>query len=246
MSEYLQIGILTPKERPHSIEAISPYAHIYPRQSRQNAYRDPSSTSGKRQSKRAERRFTVLRHLIEILEETADIIKLDYATAEAEILQLGLKTVEENLIQQLLHLKIPLQSIEQLQQQIAEEQATISLGRGRLIQHEAADLFPLATPGLSEYLLKIGHLHLNQHSVPRSIADRIEEEGWYSVQVNRLRLAFSADQSTPRKPDNRLDLRIIAIVGVIENEEDGRRAILFPRADNTYGLYADKMIDLSI
>jgi hypothetical protein len=246
MSEYLQIPTLPPQDLLQSIEAVSPYARIHRRQSRQNAYRDPPSPSEKGRNKRAERRFTVLRRLIEILEESANIIKLDYATAEAEMLQMGLKTVEENLIPQLLHLKIPLQGIEKIQQQIAAEQATISLGHGRLIQHEAADLFPVPTPGLREYLLKIGHLQLQQNSVPRNITNAVEEEGFYTAEVNRLRLAFSADHNAMHKPCNRLSLRIITRLGVVENEEDGRRAILFPRADKTYGLYADKMIDLSI
>lgn len=246
MSEYLQIPKLLPKERFHGVEAVSPYARIHPRQSRQEGDQQPSSDSEKNQPTRNERRFTALRQLIEVLAESAQIIKLDYATAEAELRQLGLERIEENLISQLLSLKIPLQEIEQLQLQLAAEQASISLGRGRLMENDSSGLFPISAAGLSEYILKIDDLQLRRIFLPPDIARLIEQEGFYAVQAQRLRLTFSPHQRVRQKPEKRLSLRITTLLGVIENEEEGRRAILFPRSDGTYGLYADKMINLSI
>jgi len=245
MSDYLQIPTLPTKEGLPSVTAIAPYARIHSRRPRSDDSRLPTSASGKEHKKPTERRFTLLRQLIELLEETADIVKLDYATADAELRQLGLSRVEENLIPQLLHLKIPLQKIAQLQKQLEEQQPSISLGRGRLIQQDSTDLFPVSAVGLSEYILKIDHLRLKRTSLPANITQGVDQEGFFAAQSNRLRLTFSPSRRT-RPSDAELSLRIVALLGVIENEEDGRRAILFPRTDGSYGLYADKMIDLSI
>ena len=46
--------------------------------------------------------------------------------------------------------------------------------------------------------------------------------------------------------DGRLPLPAGAGVGAVEVDENGRRAIFYRRPDNSYGLYSDKSISLSI
>jgi len=245
MSDYLKIPTLPPKDGLPGVAAVAPYPRIDSHHSPSDDSRQSSSAAGKEPKKRTERRFILLRQLIARLEETADIVKLDYATADAELRQLGLSSVEENLIPQLLRLKIPLQAIARLQEQLNAQQPSISLGRGRLIQNDATDLFPVSAAGLAEYILKIDHLHLKPRSLQPKIAQAMDQEGFFAVQGKRLRLTLSPSRST-QSTDADVSLRIVALLGGIENEEDGSRAILFPRTDGSYGLYADKMIDLSI
>lgn len=46
--------------------------------------------------------------------------------------------------------------------------------------------------------------------------------------------------------NEQLKLKINVLLGVMESDEADRRAILYPRADKIYGLYVDKLINLSI
>jgi len=246
MTDYIKIPTFPTQDLLRGIEAVSPYPRINPQQPRPEGYPRQTKQSAEEKNDRARRRFVSLRQLINELQTTARISKVDFATADAELHQLGLAIVEEKLIEQLLQLKIPLESIEQLLPQIDQDRSCVSLGGGRRITSNESSLFPVSTAGLSEYNLKIEALKIRQGKLAGKIVDQIDQDGLCLIQQNRLRLTFSRFVTALGTAEDLLSLRLSVLLGVMESDEDDRRAILYPRADNSYGLYADKLISLSI
>ena len=246
MTDYIKIPTFPTQDLLRGIEALSPYPRIDPQSPRQDGYSRQQSDSAADRDKRVRRRFLALRRLINALKKSAKITRVDYATADAELHALGLAMVAEQLPAQLLQLKIPLQSIEQLLPQIDRERAAVSLGSGRRIQRAGATLVGVSAEGLSEYNLKIENLAIGSGGFDRKLSDPIDQEGLYIIEQNRLRLTFSRLGPDLAATGERLNLTLIVLLGVIETDQAGRRAILYQRADKNYGLYADKQINLSI
>ena len=246
MTDYIKIPTFPTQDLLRGIEAISPYPRINPQQPRPEGYSQHPTDTEQKKDNRARRRYMSLRRLITELQESAQISRVDYATADAELHQLGLAIVEDGLIPQLLQLKISLESIEQLLLQIDRERSSVSLGAGRKINSAESTLFPISTEGLSEYNLKIEELKIRPGQTDRNIIDQIDQQGLCVDQQQRLRLTFSRLGPALGTADEQLKLKISVLLGVMESDEDDRRAILYPRADKSYGLYADKLISLSI
>ena len=246
MTDYIKIPSFPTRDLLRGIEAISPYPRINSQQPSQEGYAQQQPDSQQEQAERARRRFVSLRHLIDELQESAQITRVDFGTADTELRSLGLAIVEEQLLQQLLQLKVPLNSIEQLLLQIDQNRSNANLGTGRRINNDESPLFPVSVTGLSEYNFRIEDLkiHASQHS--DRILGEIDERGLCVVEQNRLRLTFSRMGPALAARDEQLKLKVSALLAVIEVDEAERRAILYPRGDNSYGLYADKLINLSI
>ena len=246
MSDYIKIPTFPKHDLLRGVEAISPYPRVDSQQPRQEGSSQQQSDTAEKKDGLARRRFLSLRRLIDELKESAQITKLDFGTAYAELRNLGLAIVEEELIDQLLQLKIPLQSIEQLLQQINQNRSGVSLGSGRRISSEKPSLFPASVAGLLEYNLKIEGLKVRTGPHDSKIVNLIDQEGLWVVEQNRLRLTFSRLGPTLEATSELLKLKISVLLGVLETDEADRRAILYQRADKSYGVYADKMINLSI
>ena len=139
MSDYIKIPTFPKHDLLRGVEAISPYPRVDSQQPRQEGSSQQQSDTAEKKDGLARRRFLSLRRLIDELKESAQITKLDFGTADAELRNLGLAIVEEELIDQLLQLKIPLQSIEQLLQQINQNLpvSTLAAVAGSAVKNRA-------------------------------------------------------------------------------------------------------------
>ena len=94
--------------------------------------------------------------------------------------------------------------------------------------------------------MRFDNLQLMMSNQRHDIFDEINNNGRFVVEHNRLRLNFSRNGALPAVPGEALNLTISIQVGAVEIDENGRRAIFYRRPDQSYGLYSDKSISLSI
>ena len=220
------------------VEPVPAYPRIDPQQPRDEK---PQPQLEQRADKddQVTRRFKAMQTLIDELTEAAGITRVDYLTTETELNDLGLSIAENELIEQLLELKISLEEIDKLFQQIRQQHKVPNLGAGHDLA-EADNFFPVFIAGLSEYNLRFQNLQIQtDHKIQRMV-DSLEKNGRFMTDKNRLRLDFQ------KEGDNLLQLEISVLVAVSEVDEGGRRVILYQRPNQSYALYADKQIDLSI
>ena len=184
------------------------------------------------------RRFVSMRKLIDSITQVTDITRVDYNTTQSELKDLGLALLEKELIEQLLQFKIPLDDIDSLLQQIRQQVSIPSLEGGEHLTIEN-NFLPIFIAGVSEYNLCFKQLHLAQVPDTTHIGESLDIIGRYIELKNRIRLDFI------QAPEDIL-LKIMVQVAVSEFDDNGRRVILYQRQDNSYALYADKMIDMSI
>jgi hypothetical protein len=248
MSEYIKTGIIPGQNLLREVAPVSPYPRINPHQPKREEYpRQPAAPEQGAEDK-TRRRFTLMRELIEKLKESYRISRVDYATAEREMHDQGLAIAEEQLISQLLQLKVPLGGIDGLFQQIRQQSAAVLLAPGRKLTADSFPLFPESGEGLSEYCLVFANLKIRPDRRESRIVEETLSQGRFTSEAERLRLIFRRlpPGVEDQQDDNLLQLDIQLLVGAMEVDEDGRRAILYPRAPASFGLYADKQINLSI
>lgn len=248
MSDYIKTGVSPGPILFREVEPVAPYPRINPQQPKREEY--PRQQSGQEHQKngRSRRRFTVMRDLVDKLKESFRISRVDFFTAEAEMQNQGLDIAEELLIGQLLKLKIPLTSIDEMFQQIRRQRSSVSLLPGRRLTDDDFQLFPENSEGLSEYSLIFSDLSLRLDRKESRIVEEVYKNGRFIREVDRFRLIFRSSLSSAEiaQDENLLQLDIHILVGAIEIDDVGRRAILYPRSKTSYGLYADKQINLSI
>ncbi len=242
MATNLRVGSAHAYQLYREVEPVSAYPRIDPQQP-QDEY--PQQQSGKRADKEDQhrRRFRAMRDLIDQLKKSAQITRVDYFTAETDLNDLGLLIAEKVLIEQLLELKIPLDGIDGLFQQIRQRPATPDLRAGPGLS-EASNFFPVFVAGLSEYQLCFLNLQMPSGLKSSQIAQGIESEGLFVYEKNRLRLEFRHSAMSGTAEQLQLDIRVL--IAISEIDEVGRRAILYQRPDQSFALYADKQINLSI
>ena len=246
LEEVIRTRPLKPREILPQVGPVSPYPRIDPQQPKQEGYTRSQADTKTEQESPVRRRFTAMRRLIDQLKELAQVFRVDYTTADKEMQDQGLAITEEILIDQLLKLKISLTSIEELLQQLRQHSSGITLGPGQQLSSGRTNLFPVHSEGLSEYLLRFADLQIKIGPNNRAIVEEINNEGRFVFEQDRLRLNFRRFNSLTEPTDDALRLNISVLVGAIETDETGRRAILYPRPKQDFGLYADKQIDLSI
>lgn len=227
------------------VEPVRPYPRINPQQQRPEGYARPPVEKKPDKAEQARRHFTAMRKLIDQLKGTAQIVRVDYNTANQEVCAQGLEIAEEELIDQLLQLKIPLASIDGLIQQLQLQNTELTPTSGRIIT-ASSTLFPVFVEGLSEYGIRFDNLRIKISKQHSRISDEIDKNGRFITEHNRLRLNFKPCGSIPGSTGDPLSLTISIQLGAIEINDTGRRAILYQRPDQNYGLYSDKSINLSI
>jgi hypothetical protein len=227
------------------VEPVRPYPRINPQQQRQEGYQQQDSERKPEDQNRRRRRFTAMRELIEQLKDQVLIKRVDFNTANQELVNLGLAIAEEELLTQLLHLKVPLASIEELIRQMRQQSVSPVMVSGRNISPEAK-LFPIYIAELAEYIMRFEDLQIVMGSSRNNILDEINNNGRFVVEHNRLRLNFSRNATLPAVPGAAVNLTISIQLGAVEVDENGRRAIFYQRPDQSYALYSDKSISLSI
>ena len=226
------------------VAPVNPYPRINPQQERQEGQRQQEPEKGPAEQ-RARRRFTAMRDLINELKNRTLISHVDFNTANRELIEQGLAIAEEDLLAQLLHLKVPLGSIEELSQQIREQRGNPMLVSGRTIKPDTT-LFPVFVEDLSEYLLRFEGLRVTLGDQHNDIYELINNNGRFVFEHDRLRLSFTRGSVLPAAPGSSLNLNISIQVGAVEVDENGRRAILYQRPDQNFALYSDKLLNLSI
>ncbi len=245
LEEVRRIGTYRVADFHREVVPVEPYPRINPQQERQEGYQQSNAEKRPEENKRTRRRFTAMRELIEVLKGQAKISRVDFNTVNQELIDQGLSIAEEELIAQLLQLKTPLGSIEELVAQMRRLSVNPTLVSGRNIP-VGAQLFPVHVEELAEYLLRFDELQLVMGKQRHDILDAINNDGRFVVEHNRLRLDFSRNGVLPAAPGEALSLTISIQVGAVEIDENGRRAIFYQRPDQSYGLYSDKSISLAI
>ncbi len=238
----LRVGGTRAYQLYREIEPVPPYPRVDPQQPKDEY---PHQQSERRSDKddHIRRRFRAMRKLIDKLQEFSGLTRVDYLTTETELKALGVSIVEEELVEQLLELKISSGNIEELFQQVPQGAVSPQLGSGQTLS-DHNNFFPVFVAGLSEYNLHFPNLHIFSDHKPEQIIKQIEENGRFISEKNRLRLDFC--YSGTLVETTTLQLNISVMVAVSEVDDAGRRVILYQRPNKTYALYADKQIDLSI
>ncbi|NOQ40919.1 MAG: hypothetical protein GQ563_00245 [Desulfuromusa sp.] len=224
------------------VEPVPPYPRIDPQRPRDEY---PQQQSDQRADKAdpVRRRFMAMRILIDELKKAAGLTRVDYVTAETELNDLGLSILESELVEQLLELKVSLEGIDHLFQQIRQRPTTPDLKAGHNLS-EAYNFFPVFIAGISEYNLRFQQLQVQSSDKSIRINESIDSLGHFVSEKNRLRLDFR--KMTSGEDIDVLQLDISVQVAVSEVDDAGRRVILYQRPNQSYALYADKQIDLSI
>ncbi len=246
MTDYIKGPTLPTQDLLRGVAAISPSSRINSQQRRPEGYPGHPADPEEQKDSYDSRHFLRLRSLIRELQGSTQINRVDFATADAELHRLGLAIVEQMLIPQLMQLKIPLESIEQLLRQLDRGACSVSHGPADRINRAESPLFPVSTEGLAEYNLNIAELQIHPGKSGSNIVDEIKQMGFCIKQQNRLRLTFGRFGSLVGVEKEPLNLKISVLLGVLESDEAERRAILYPQTDKCYGLYADKRINLLI
>ena len=221
------------------VEPVPSYPRIDPQRPR-DEYPQQQNEQHVDKDDQSRRRFRAMRKLIHELKKTTDITRVDHLAAETELNDLGLLILESELVEQLLGLKIPLEEIENLLQQIRQRATVPDLEPGRGLS-EACNFFPIFIAGISEYNLHFHKLQVQISSKSTQIKEMIDSHGRFVSERNRLRFDF---QKMPTSEEISLDINIL--VAASEVDDAGRRVILYQRSNQSYALYADKQIDLSI
>jgi len=224
------------------VEPVPPYPRVDPQQSRDEY---PQQQSEQRPDKvdHVRRRFGAMRTLIDELKKGEGLTRVDYFTAEMELNDLGLSILETELVEQLLDLKVSLEGIDHLFQQIRQRPTTPDLKAGHSLS-ETYNFFPVFIAGISEYNLHFQQLQVLSSDKSIQINENIDSHGHFISEKNRLRLDFR--QMVSREDIDVLQLDISIQVAVSEVDDAGRGAILYQRPNQSDALYADKQINLSI
>jgi hypothetical protein len=246
MTDYIKIPTFPTQDLLREIEAVSPYPRINSQQPGPEGYPRKSPDTAKKRDSHAQRRFMALRRLIDELRKLAQISKVDFATADVELRQQGMTIVDAELVLQLRRLYMPREGLDLLLGQIDRQRFSAGLGRGRKHSGTGSSLFPASTEGLSEYNLIFEQLQFRPGRLESRVKQQVQEEGLCIEQENRLRLIFSRAGQSRDISNDLLKLTVEVELGVMESDEADRRAILYPRSQGIYGLYADKLINLSI
>lgn len=245
LEEVNRIGTLKPKELHREVAPVAPYPRINPQQERQEGYSRQQQEAPFEEDRRVRRRFTAMRDLIDQLKKQTLITRVDFNTANQELIEQGLDIIQEGLIPLLLKLKVPLDSIDELVHQLQQRRSDPTLTSGQEMEAET-DLFPIFVAHLAEYLLSFDRLQFSAGKQNHLLIDAIDNQGYYQVRHKRFRLNFSRPANAPELGWTTLELSVQVLVGTVEIDENGRRAIFYQRPDKSYGLYSDKTINLSI
>jgi hypothetical protein len=184
-----------------------------------------------------------MRRLIDELKMIAVVTRVDYTTADREMAALAVSSLEEHLPALLQELGATQKVIEDVFEQLRQRLASSALQSGRTLVEDVNSL-PVFVPGLMTYGLNISELNVQMNQRQKEIVNTLRTEGHFALERGRFKLKFITDPSSPVTDEVFMDL--FALTGVNEVDDAGRKAILYQRQDQTFALYADKQIDLSI
>jgi hypothetical protein len=242
MASNLRVGRMHAYQPYREVEAVSPYPRIDPQQPR-DEYPQQQSKGRPETDNQVRRRFTAMRRLIDDLRGTDLIARVDYMTAEQEMVDIGLAYVEERLPGLLYGMGLSQESIEGSFQQLRHKAIAPEMRANRNLVEED-NFLPVFVPGLMEYGLCFTAVQLQVNHRNKDIMAAIRDDGRFVMKQGRFGLEFRDDSTSPDFGALLLDLSVL--IGVSEFDEAGRKAILYQRRGQSFALYSDKQINLSI
>lgn len=230
------------------IKPISPYQRIAERY--QPFDERPQQATEKRPplAERPRRRFLAMRNLIDSLKQDHPIQRIDYISAEQEIRALGLATINKSLPPLLSELGLSNNATKKIISLVEEQTPFLQLRNRSSIARLDRSLYPNIGNGLQVLNLDLPDLSLPMIDFSCVILVERCQNGPISLTLSNLYLTInSLDKITPHTPRQQsFQLTLSIPSGVIEIDKTGRRAFLYQRADKSFGLYADKQINLEI
>ncbi|MCD6527254.1 MAG: hypothetical protein J7K75_09720 [Desulfuromonas sp.] len=192
-------------------------------------------------AKQVTRRFIAMRDLINNLKQQHTIYRFDYISAEQEIRDLGLETIAKNLPPQLSQLGLSRDAVKQILRLVEDHTPQLQLSDRTFLATLDHSLFPELGHGLKVLTLALPDLLIPIIDFSCiALAEQCQSEPIAST-LNNLYLSIVQPQL---QQGFQLTLSIAA--GVVEVDMTGRRAFLYQRANHSFGLYADKQINLEI
>lgn len=194
------------------------------------------------------RRFVAMRNLIDSLKQDHEIQRIDYISAEQEIKTLGLKTITKSLPPLLSELGLSNNAIKNIISLIEEQTPFLQLRNRSSISQLDRSLYPNIGNGLQVLNLDLPDLSPPMFDFSCVMLVERCQNGPIASTLDNLYLTInSLDKLKPHAPRQQsFQLTLSISSGVIELDQEGRRAFLYQRADKSFGLYADKQINLEI
>ncbi len=230
------------------IKPIIPYQRIAEKYHPFDERRQQSVKKRSAGEERHARRFVAIRNLIDSLRQDHQIHRIDYISAEQEIMALGRATINKNLPSLLSELGLSNNATRQIINRVEEQTPFLQLRNRSSIKQLDRTLYPNIGDGLQVLNLDLPDLVLPMIDFSCVIWVERCQNGPITSTLGNLYLTInSLDKITPHAPrQQNFQLTLSIPSGVIEIDKTGRRAFLYQRADKSFGLHADKQINLEI
>jgi len=239
MATNLRVGGTYGYQPYREVEPVPPYPRVNQQQSRDEyPHQQKSQRTDKEET--ARRRFNAMRRLIDKLKNSQRIVRVDYFTAEKELLDQGLTILDQKFGELLKVLGFAPGAVDSLVDQLRENSPASVIEPGPSLKKED-NFLPEFIPGLTEYHLNSKQLDIFSADCPEKIRLSIESDGYFFFEQNHIRIDFR-----PGNLMGQLTLNVSILVAAGETDEEGRKVLLYQRTQQSYGLYADKQINLSI
>ena len=197
---------------------------------------------------RPTRRFLAMRNLINDLKQEQPIERVDYISAEQEIRAIGLATINNSLPLLLSELGLSNNATKEIYGLVEEQIPYLQLLNRPSISQLDSSIYSNVGQDLQVLNLELPDLALPMIDFSCVILVERCQNGPISSTMGNLFLTInSLDKKTPQGPRQQcFQLTLSITSGVIEFDSTGRRAFVYQRIDKSFGLYADKQINLEI
>lgn len=239
MATNLRVGGTYGYQPYREVEPVPPYPRVNQQQPR-DEYPHQQASQRTDKEETARRRFNAMRRLIDKLKDSQRIVRVDYFTAEKELQDQGLNVLDQKFGELLQILGLAPSAVDGLVHQLHEKSPAAVIESGPSLKKED-NFLPEFIPGLTEYHLNFKQLDLLAADCPERIRSSIEADGYFFFEQNHI--------SVDIRPSNLmglLALTVSTLVAAGETDEEGRKVLLYQRTQQSYALYADKQINLSI
>lgn len=239
MASNLRVGRMHAYQPYREVEPVPAYPRIDPQQPR-DEYPQQQGYDREDADGHVRRRFTTMRKLIDELKQEMSVSRVDYMTAEQEMVEIGLTIADEQMVTLLSELGLVIESTDDCFHQLRQRTALPDLGPDQGLS-ETQSFLPVYVGGLTGYRLTVSGIKAQMRQRPAVVSAAIERDGFYAFERERIKIVLYGDQIS-----DRFSLDIAILVGISEVDEAGRKAVLYQRRDRSLALYADKQISLSI
>ncbi len=175
------------------VEPVPAYPRINSQQPR-DQYRQQQESERSMPDGHVERRFTAMRRLVDKLKVTGRIARVDYMTAEQELVDLGLARAHDHLAGILQDMRLSSESIEESLEMLGQRSVRPELRTGRPLEEEG-NFLPVFVPGLLEYGLLIPGLKVALLRGHEALADAIRKDGRHVLNQGCFRFDLYLDPS---------------------------------------------------